>query len=95
MAVLKGKPCLRKAGEIDIILAEQSLPIAGKPNSIKTQGPGTTWVIALHKRLSRCTSGRWMEFGLPMGEMLKETPSRFENHNPFGKGMITGKATGR
>jgi hypothetical protein len=27
--------------------------------------------------------------------VLKETPSRFENHNPFGKGMITGKATGR
>jgi hypothetical protein len=26
-----------------------------------------------------------MEFGLPMGEVLKETSSRFENHNPFWK----------
>ena len=75
--------------------AESGPPLAGKPNSIKTQGPGTTWVIALHKRLSRFSSGRWMEFGLPMGEVSKETPSRFENHNPFGKGMIAGKATGR
>ena len=93
--MLKGKPCLKKADWHHLGRAESGPPLAGKPNSIKTQGPGTTWVIALHKRLSRCTSGRWMEFGLPMGEVLKETPSRFENHNPFGKGMIAGKATGR
>jgi len=85
VAVLKGIPCLRKAGEIGITLAEQSLDRHLQRKQIPS----------MRKRLSRCTSGRWMEFGLPMGEVLKETPSRFENHNPFGKGMITGKATGR
>ena len=85
VAVLKGIPCLRKAGETDITLAKQSLDrhLQGKQ------------IPSMRKRLSRCTSGRWMEFGLPMGEMLKETPRRFEHHNPFGKRMITGKATGR
>ena len=64
--VLTGMTCLRKAGEIDIILAKKSLDRHLQGNQIHPDSR-TTWVIALHKRLSRCTSEHWIESGLPMG----------------------------